>query len=134
MVNPTIATDTVLPLASNRLSEKPSEGETTQRNPAASGRFTFAVTEGNFPCHVIAELKKRGNWSQIDKEEAIQKANFFWKQLNFNFRSYDELDDRLEAISSPFLFNHFEVNRGICTKTMLIKSLTSYYEANEHAV
>ena len=86
MVNPISATDTNLPLASNRLSEKPSEGENTQRNPAANGRFTFAVTEGNFPCHVIAELKKRGNWSQIDKETAIQSANFFWKQLNFNFR------------------------------------------------
>ena len=101
--------------------------------PGGSRRFTYAVTEGNFPCHVIEQLKKRGNWSQIDKEVAIQQSNFFWKQLNFNFKQYDDLDHRLETNRQPILFNHLEVNRGICTKTMLIKSLTAYYENNETA-
>ena len=54
--------------------------------------------------------------------------------MNCTFKQYDEMDDRLNSSSKPFLFNHLEVNRGICTKTMLIKSLTSYYESNETAV
>ena len=112
--------------ATNKDRDEPSSG--------ATGRFTFAVTEGNFPCHVIENLKKRGNWSQVDKESAIQVADFFWKQINFNFKQYDELDERLDASARPFMFNHLEVNRGICTKTMLIKSLTTYYENLETAV
>ena len=44
------------------------------------------------------------------------------------------MDDRVNSNDKPFIFNHFEVNRGICTKTMLIKSLTTYYENNETAV
>ena len=86
MVNPTISPDIGLPLGSNRQVDRPIESLNSQRNPHSNQRYTFAVTEGNFPCHVIAELKKRGNWSQIDKEQAIQSANFFWKQLNLNFR------------------------------------------------
>ena len=31
--------------------------------PGGGRRFTYAVTEGNFPCHVIEQLKRRGNWS-----------------------------------------------------------------------
>lgn len=45
---------------------------------------------------------------------------------------YNQLDKRL--ISKPkFIFNHFEVIRGICTKTNLITSLRTYYENNEAA-
>jgi Tubulin-tyrosine ligase family len=44
------------------------------------------------------------------------------------FGGYDKVDKRLTASSKPFIFNHFEVIRGICTKTNLIKSLRSYYE------
>ena len=44
------------------------------------------------------------------------------------------MEERLEASKKPFMFNHLEVNRGICTKTMLIKSLTNYYDNNETAV
>lgn len=32
------------------------------------------------------------------------------------------------------LYNHFEVHRGITTKTNLVKSLKQYYESNESAV
>jgi hypothetical protein len=31
------------------------------------------------------------------------------------------------------LFNHFEVNRGICQKTGLIRSLSNYYNNNAAA-
>ena len=63
MVNSTIAPDISLVPTSNRLSDRPTETLNSHRNQTSNQRYTFAVTEGNFPCHVIAELKKRGNWS-----------------------------------------------------------------------
>jgi hypothetical protein len=33
----------------------------------------------------------------------------------------------------PLIFNHFEVLRGICTKSGLIRSLKSYYDWNKEA-
>lgn len=45
------------------------------------------------------------------------------------FSGYDKVDKRLQASAKPFIFNHFEVIRGICTKTNLIKTLRSYYES-----
>lgn len=49
------------------------------------------------------------------------------------FQGYDKIDKRLKADPSPFIFNHFEVIRGITVKTNLIKSLRAYYEAHEPA-
>jgi len=46
---------------------------------------------------------------------------------------YHKIDKRLLHKSSPFIFNHFEVIHGICTKTNLIKSLKHYYENLEAA-
>jgi hypothetical protein len=53
--------------------------------------------------------------------------------VNLGFSGYDKVDKRLTTNSKPFIFNHFEVIRGICTKTNLIKSLKSYYEGLEAA-
>jgi len=60
-------------------------------------------------------------------------ADFFWRQVNLGFSGYDKVDKRILAKSQPFIFNHFEVIRGICTKTNLIKSLRSYYDSLEPA-
>ena len=43
------------------------------------------------------------------------------------------MDSRLANSSRPFVFNHLEVNKGICQKTGLIRSLQSYYEENVNA-
>ena len=97
-------------------------------------RYTFALGKGNFPKHIKDALLRRGNWNQIDEEGAIENANFLWQQLNLSFRGYDRLDERLEANpTEPFFFNHFEVTRGICTKTGLIRTLKAYYEDHEAA-
>ena len=37
-----------------------------------TGNFTFAVTKGNFPIHIIKALENRGNWKQLTEEEAIE--------------------------------------------------------------
>ena len=86
--------------------------------------YTFATGRGNFPNHIINSLKARGNWTQIAEEVALEQSNFYWRQLNLNFRDYDTLDSRLESNpGKPIFINHFENNRGICTKTGLIRSL-----------
>ena len=46
-------------------------------------------------------------------------------------QGYDKIDKRLQKDSKPFIFNHFETIRGICTKTGLIRSLKMYYKQNE---
>lgn len=77
-------------------------------------------------------MQARGNWKQIPEEEAVESADFYWRPVNFGFEGYHRIDKRL-AQKPQFIFNHFEVLHGICTKTNLIKSLRAYYEGNEHA-
>jgi hypothetical protein len=103
-------------------------------NIPLEGQFKFAVTKGNFPNHVIKALGERGNWKQVmEEDQAIETTDFFWRQVNLGFSGYDKVDKRLTTNSKPFIFNHFEVIRGICTKTNLIKSLKSYYECLDAA-
>jgi len=78
-------------------------------------------------------LEARGNWKQIPEDEAIEHADFYWRPINLGFEGYHKIDKRMTVNSSPFIFNHFEVIHGICTKTNLIKSLRNYYENNEEA-
>ena len=95
----------------------------TNVKPGAKS-YTFATGRGNCPNHIISALKARGNWSQISEEVALMESHLYWRQCNLNYREYDTLDDRLEAIpEKPIFVNHFENNRGICTKTGLIRSL-----------
>ena len=97
--------------------------------------YTFATGKGNFPNHIIDALKARGNWSQIAEENAIDSAHFYWRQTNFNYKSYELLDARLEVDPNKgMFFNHFENTRGIGTKTGLIRSLQHYYLTKEEAV
>jgi len=69
----------------------------------------------------------------MEEDQAIETTDFFWRQVNLGFSGYDKVDKRLTTNTKPFVFNHFEVIRGICTKTNLIKSLKSYYEGLEAA-
>ena len=38
-------------------------------------------------------------------------------------RKEDKIDKRLSKDPRPFVYNHFEILRGLCTKTGLIRSL-----------
>ena len=97
--------------------------------------YTFATGRGNFPNHIINALKARGNWTQVSEEVGLTESNFYWRQCNLSFRNYDVLDDRLESLPGKHIFiNHFENNRGICTKTGLIRSLQNYYIHTDEAV
>lgn len=107
--------------------------ETTKQVSEGTGQYKFAYTKGNYPQHIVKALTDRGNWKQVTEEEAIESSDFFWRQVNLGFSGYDKVDKRLTTNSTPFVFNHFEVIRGICTKTNLIKSLRSYYEGLEAA-
>ena len=94
------------------------------------GAFTFAASKGNYPVHVVRALEQRGNWRQLPDEDAIENVDFYWRTINLGFSGYDKIDKRMIAKQGrPFIFNHFEVIRGICTKTNLIKTLKSYYES-----
>ena len=74
----------------------------------------------------------RGNWNKVEID-ATFSSNFLWQQNNFDFRSQETYEERLENNPAAFFFNHFEQTRGIVTKTGLIKSLTKYYENNPAA-
>jgi hypothetical protein len=87
------------------------------------------VGKGNYPKHIVDGFMSRGNWKLVEEDDAIEKANFYWRQLNLSFLAYDKFDTRTDTDkNNPFIFNHFEVNRGICTKTGLVRSLRTYYE------
>ena len=44
-----------------------------------SEKFTFAVSKGNYPSHLVNALEARGNWKRIPEEEAIDNADFYWR-------------------------------------------------------
>lgn len=89
----------------------------------SSGNYTYAVTKGNYPLAVIEAMKERGNWKQLNEEVGLEQADFFWRCNNIGLSAYDIMDSRVANSSKPFVFNHFEVIKGICQKTGLIKSL-----------
>lgn len=43
------------------------------------------------------------------------------------------MDKRVLKDPRPFIFNHFEIIRGLCTKTGLIRSLKAYYKSQDQA-
>jgi hypothetical protein len=93
--------------------------------------FTYALGKGNFPSHIGNALLARGNWKEVPDDNAIESAHLFWKQVNLSFLNYDRFDNRMSNSNNPpLLFNHMEINRGICTKTGLVRSLKAYYDNN----
>jgi hypothetical protein len=70
------------------------------------------------------------------KDEAlcVEKCHFVWRPVNYNPQGYQRIDKRLVKSSGPtLLYNHFEVLKGLTTKTGLIKSLKHYYCQNDQA-
>jgi len=37
----------------------------------ATGSFTYAVSKGNYPNHLIKSLAERGNWTQVTEEDCL---------------------------------------------------------------
>jgi hypothetical protein len=60
-----------------------------------NSNFTFSVSKGNYPIHIVKALESRGNWKLIGEEDAIEHADFFWRQVNLGFSGYDKVDKRL---------------------------------------
>jgi hypothetical protein len=80
----------------------------------STSTFTFAVTKGNYPNTVIEAMKARGNWKQLPEDVGLEQADFFWRCNNLGITGYDAIDGRLALNSKSFVFNHFEVIKGIC--------------------
>ncbi len=117
--------------------------------------YYYCVPPGNYPATMRAVMNKRGNWVEVKEviirnigwlrrgcramSLHIQTSQFrihgiFSLLLNrFQKQGYDKIDKRLQKDSRPFIFNHFEIIRGLVTKTGLIRSLKTYYKSNNSA-
>lgn len=78
------------------------------------GTYTYAVTKGNYPNAVNVAMQARGNWKQLSEDVGLEQADFFWRCNNLGIVGYDNIDNRLAMSTRPFVFNHFEVIKGIC--------------------
>ena len=52
-------------------------------------------------------------------------------QIILYIQGYAKMDEAQKKNKIPQILNHFEDNRGICTKTGLIRSLKQYYQTND---
>jgi len=96
----------------------------------------FVVIPGNNPGVIKRAVLKRGNWDDISEEKGdgdVGYTQFVWKPTNLSIRAYALMDSNPLHPDYVQIINHFENNRGICTKTGLIRSLRSYYYHNEQA-
>jgi hypothetical protein len=92
------------------------------------------VLTGNYPQTIREMLKARGNWTEVEDEvEAIDSSHFMWRPCNYGSSGFEKISKRIKSNKHPFIFNHFEYIRCICTKTGLIRSLTKYYDENAQA-
>ena len=85
---------------------------------------------GNYPAALRKVMNERGNWTEIESDDAIDQANFLYRPVNYGYMGYEQMNQRIRGNNPEILlFNHFEVNSGICTKSGLIRTLkkTSLY-------
>ena len=78
-------------------------------------------------------MVRRGNWKEAKEDECIEKCNILWRPFNYPSETYKRIDRRLIRNIQPFVYNHFEVLKGLTTKSGLIRSLKQYYFNNELA-
>jgi hypothetical protein len=78
---------------------------------------------------------RRGNWTEVkDESQCIEKCHFVWRPVNYNIDGYKRINKRVVRSNiAPLIFNHFEILKGLTTKTGLIKSLKHYYSQNDQA-
>ena len=79
-------------------------------------------------------MRARGNWTEVEVDEAIEVCHFIFRPVNFGYSGYNRLNNRLKNSSEAIIFNHFENLRGMCTKSGLVKSLKDYYKSNREAI
>ncbi len=87
----------------------------------------FYVYGGNYPETVVKALEDRGIWKEAKEEDCIEKCHFVWRPFNYSSEYYKRIDKRMAIKQIPFIYNHFEVLKGLVTKSGLIRSLKSYY-------
>jgi len=95
--------------------------------------YLYFAYGGNYPERIKDALSRRANWVE-HKEEAtcIEKCHFVWRPVNYGIDGYKRIDKRVVRNSGmPLLYNHFEVIKGLTTKTGLIKSMKHYYCQND---
>ena len=85
--------------------------------------YLFYVYGGNYPETVANGLLARGNWQEAKEEENIEKCHLLWKPFNYGADGYKRIDKRSVRNTAPFIFNHFEVLKGLTTKAGLVRSL-----------
>lgn len=57
-----------------------------------------------------------------------------WRPVNYGIEGYKRIDKRVvRNTGTPLIYNHFEVLKGLTTKTGLIKSMKHYYCQNDQA-
>lgn len=95
--------------------------------------YLFYVYGGNYPETVINALHSRKNWVQCKELESIERAHFLWRPFNYSGEFYKRIDKRGASKQSPFVYNHFEVLKGLVTKSGLIRSLKQFYFNNDLA-
>ena len=95
--------------------------------------YFYYVYGGNYPETVIKQLAARGNWVQCRETESIEKCHFLWRPVNYNIDGYKRMDRRFQTKGQVLIYNHFEVLKGLTTKTGLIRSLKQYYYSSDSA-
>ena len=93
----------------------------------------YYVYGGNYPETVFNALNERGNWQEAKEEDNIEKCHFLWRPFNYPLDGYKRIDKRIVRNPNIFIYNHFEVLKGLTTKSGLIRSLKQYYYNNELA-
>jgi hypothetical protein len=95
--------------------------------------YLYYVYGGNYPETVAKALIARGNWQVGREEDNIEKCNFVWRPFNYPPEGYKRIDKRTVRNNQTFIYNHFEVLKGLTTKSGLVRSLKQYYFNNELA-
>ena len=78
-------------------------------------------------------LIERGNWQEAREEDNIEKCNFLWRPFNYPAEVFKRIEKRIVRNPEIFIYNHFEVLKGLVTKSGLIRSLKQFYFNHEPA-
>lgn len=86
-------------------------------------KLLFYVYGGNYPETVSRALIARGNWQESREEDNIEKCNFLWRPFNYPAEVFKRIEKRIVRNQEIFIYNHFEILKGLVTKSGLIRSL-----------
>eukprot|EP00347_Sterkiella_histriomuscorum_P017175 403350383 len=107
--------------------------ETKDAKKEPQQMYLFYVYGGNYPETVVDSLQRRGNWQEAKEEENIEKCHFLWRPFNYPQDVYKRIDKRIVRNNQIFVYNHFEILKGLTSKSGLVRSLKQYYFNNELA-